>query len=99
MERIGPPAPCAALRVEQPLNAPDRIALTAEQRIDTTHQRNIVGPIIASPARTLQRAQLRKSCFPISQDMLRASDFLRKLADRPEGLGALFRTGCHIIPR
>ena len=44
----------------------------------------IYGADRAALARALQRAELGKARFPITQDMLRQPGLARKLADRPE---------------
>ena len=78
-----------AAAFQQLLDAADRVAVLIEQFVDAPRQRDIVRPVIAPVARALQRLQLRKARFPVTQDVLRDPEVSGEFADRPESMLAL----------
>src|SRR4051794_40464058 len=82
---------------EQFLDALYRIALLIEETVDAPGQGYVLGAIITTVARSLQRPQLREFALPIAQDVLRDSKFGGELADRSKGVRGLF-AGRHPKP-
>lgn len=72
---------------QQLLHPFDRVTVTIKQPPDTPQQTDIIGAVIAPPARPFQRFDLGKLAFPKAQDMLRNVKFFSYLAYRAKGVG------------
>jgi hypothetical protein len=57
---------------------------------DAAQQIDVVRAIVTPAAAALQRADLRETGFPETQDMLRQIEVVRDLADRAKGIRAFF---------
>src|SRR6185437_15261290 len=75
-----------ALLAQNFLHALDGVAVAVQQRANAAQQIDIVGPVIAPPARALQRTDLRKARLPEAQHVLRHIQFSRDFADGAERL-------------
>ena len=66
----------------------DGEALHMQQMVDALGERDVFGAVIAAATRSLERPQLRKPRFPVSQHMRRHPDALRQfdIGDAPVGL-------------
>lgn len=78
------------LLLQDPLHALDRVALAVEEMANAAQKVDIVRTIIAPAAAAFQRADLSKSGFPETQDVLRQIEVVGDLADRAEGVRAFF---------
>ena len=81
--------PGRALLAQQLLHPFDRVAFAVEKLLDRAQEFDVVGPIVAPAAAALERLDLRKSCFPEAQHVLRQLHVFGDFADRAESFGAL----------
>ena len=70
--------------LEELLDSFDSVALFIEKRAYTPQQFNVLRPVIAAPAASLERPNLSKFALPETQDMLRYVEFRGDLADSPK---------------
>ena len=75
------------------LHPPDRHAFVMQQPLDAGQQRHIGGAIVAPPARTFDRPDLRKPAFPESQHMRGRLERFGNFTDGAKGLGRLVHAG------
>jgi len=75
--------------LEELLDSFDSVALFIEKRADPPQQFNVLRPVIAAPAASLERPNLSEFALPEAQDMLRYVEFLSDLADSPKRLRRL----------
>jgi len=73
-----------AIFLEELLDSFDSVALFIEKRAYTPQQFNVLRPVIAAPAASLERPNLSKFALPETQDMLRYVEFRGDLADSPK---------------
>ena len=89
-----------AIFLEELLDSFNSVALFIEKRADPPQQFNVLRPVIAAPAASLERPNLSEFALPEAQDMLRYVEFLSDLADSPKRLRrlAIARTA-RVAPR
>ena len=73
-----------AIFLEELLDSFDSVALFIEKRAYSPQQFNVLRPVIAAPAASLERPNLSKFALPETQDMLRYVEFRGDLADSPK---------------
>ena len=73
---------------EQLLDAANGIAVLIEEAVDAVREGDVRRPVVAAVAGALQRTELRKARFPVSQDVLRDPEIFRQFADGAESLVA-----------
>ena len=89
-----------AIFLEELLDSFDSVALFIEKRADPPQQFNVLRPVIAAPAASLERPNLSEFALPEAQDMLRYFEFRSDLADSSKRLRrlAIARTA-RVAPR
>ena len=78
-----------AIFLEELLDSFNSVALFIEKRADPPQQFNVLRPVIAAPAASLERPNLSEFALPEAQDMLRYVELLSALADSPKRLRRL----------
>jgi hypothetical protein len=78
-----------AILLEELLDSFNSVALFIEKRADPPQQFNVLRPVIAAPAASLERPNLSEFALPEAQDMLRYLEFRGDLADGPKRLRRL----------